>query len=445
MQPTLPILNQSILAQADQLRTEATSGSLPTLIALLQRGDDEPNNPRNARNYYVNYASKFLKEARPKDLSIPNLTSIYDCVRILYKDTSVPKILESLRNAAQGQAPNLKKRVAKVLTPSIADYNSLRARAEKALSARAEVVKQYDAEPVFEFVYNCSKYMFGQSDAKKLVQNIVLVMVTTGARLIEVLRVSQFDQVPNAPRLVSVTGFAKKSSSYTGSVTKPLVVITYLRLQEAVEYVRLSLASEEGRTNKQVSSKYGKAVQRFTHQFAFLPKTTAHDFRRLYAQLSFVEFAPKSTSLQAWTKKVLNHESLMTSINYNAPIRLHIEELDLTQLKSKLLEHSAELTTIEDKLDAIETPPPAPVPKLVSSDPNRAVFQTPSGLVEVFKLDPVPSHRITLEQQLERNKAINLKLQELKDKQVPVTISNLRKLGIGTKLASKIVAAGGTL
>jgi hypothetical protein len=225
-----------------------------------------------------------------------------------------------------------------------------------------------------------------------------------------------------------------------------LVVISYRRLEEAVEFIRLSLASEEGRTNKQVSNKYGKMVQRFTAQFEFLPKTTAHDFRRLYAQLSFVEFAPKSTSIQAWTKKVLNHESLMTSINYNAPIRLHIEELDLTQLKSKLVKHEAELTTIEDKLEMIDDqlPLPVPVPKsrVVSSDPNRVVFKTQDGYVEVLKLEPAPRHRVPISQQMERNQAINTKVQELKDKKVPVTITNLRKLGLGTLLADKIVKTG---
>ena len=69
----------------------------------------------------------------------------------------------------------------------------------------------------------------GQSKYRaKLTQDLILIIISTGARLIEALKMSNFEQVKGKPRLVQVIGFAKKSGlsgSKTTYVVKPIVGI----------------------------------------------------------------------------------------------------------------------------------------------------------------------------------------------------------------------------
>ena len=75
------------------------------------------------------------------------------------------------------------------------------------------------------------------------IDNIILIGITTGSRLIEVLRISDYKKVVGNPNRVMIEGLAKgtgetKERNLNKNVERPLLVITYKEVSETIKIVR---------------------------------------------------------------------------------------------------------------------------------------------------------------------------------------------------------------
>ena len=119
---------------------------------------------------------------------------------------------------------------------------------------------------------------------------------------------------------------------------------------QAFDHVREDVNEKYSqKDNKQLTGLYGKRVSALTSKLTYLPYTSGHDFRRLYAKMPFEEFADtRKVSENGRVKKVLNHDNICTSIHSNSTLALNKENIDMDALRSKVNNHTGRLNTMED-------------------------------------------------------------------------------------------------
>ena len=75
------------------------------------------------------------------------------------------------------------------------------------------------------------------------IDSIVLIGITTGSRLIEILRVSEYKKVVGNPNRVMIEGVAKgtgeaKEQNLNKQVERPILVITLKEVNETIKIIR---------------------------------------------------------------------------------------------------------------------------------------------------------------------------------------------------------------
>jgi len=152
-------------------------------------------------------------------------------------------------------------------------------------------------------------------DSNSLESKVILVAMTTGARLIEILHQGKFEE--DSPPYIIVSGLAKRRHNKDGSVERPLLLIKYRELIDTIDQIRREVATRNTPPDK-LSGYWDGRINRFLRRLFGRQDIKLHDMRRVYAALSFKLYAPKDVSFNLWIKNVLGHESLGVSVAYQS-------------------------------------------------------------------------------------------------------------------------------
>jgi hypothetical protein len=210
-----------------------------------------------------------------------------------------------------------------------------------------------------------------------------------------------------------------------------LLVITYKEVSETIKIVRDTVKEQTkglNLDNRALSAKYNARVNRRIKKLG-ISGGTAYDLRKIYANLSYELIANQNKiTKNAWIQKILGHDQLETSLHYNnvaltstgQSIDAHLDDLESKQVQ------------VEKRVEKIEEKEDIKYPS--SSDPNSVKFIV--GAQEVY-ISRVPRIKDGIENKMKRGKA---KIEEMKEKGVMITNSNLRKLGFGAEIVAKLLS-----
>lgn len=194
----------------------------------------------------------------------------------------------------------------------------------EATRSRGKMVK-YTQEQIFEVIDSCDQ-------SSNELDYIIAVLLCTGSRLIEAIKLSAYTEAPGKPGYIKLVGIAKdratKSAPSVKSIVKPVIRLTPRRIIEMVQTIRsrwnLSFAENsaatallDGPVNRRLADFFGETD-------ADMPetkKTTAHRLRHIYASLSYQLYgAPEGVAENEWVREVLGHDSNEVSVAYQSVV-----------------------------------------------------------------------------------------------------------------------------
>jgi len=153
--------------------------------------------------------------------------------------------------------------------------------------------------------------------------NAIGIELAIGARMNEILSLSEFKQHPDKSNWIIQTGLSKqKDETEERSIHKPIIRISFEQLDKMIKNVRHSLGPKVlEKNNYEISqAEIGpinvKVAELFSNDEY---KVTSHKLRSIYGDLSYKLFADvDKISLQAWVSLVLGHSpgSIATASSY---------------------------------------------------------------------------------------------------------------------------------
>ncbi len=241
--------------------------------------------------------------------------------------------------------------------------------------------------------------------------NVVLLMLSSGARKIEILDkgTSEFFGHDSMPGRITQAGVAKRRDEEGLPITKPLL---FLKPQDFLR--RLSRVREEvEERQKEGRVAIGKS---FSHQLENLCqqlwpqhvengyRTGTHINRAIYANVAYKKFGSPSESLTHFIKKKLGHDTMGSAANYmNVSIAFDEE--------SALAEEAAI--------------------QAVAVEPHRVALEDEQGYLHEFTREP--TRRMDKEDREELAKRF---AKQMRIAGVPVNRRNLLELGIQSKIVT---------
>lgn len=385
---------------------------------------------RVAFQKYIKYVfeSEFSKA---KDLTL-SFKPIVKLIDMLYPSTKTKQgIYGSFRKILAsrfGEFSKIHKDSKRDLSISFEQYKAVEKQQREKVIERNTEKKQFDREKILEIIQTLK-------NSTDFIDSIVLVGMCTGSRLIETLRISEYQKINGNPNRVLIQSLAKghgeaKERNLNKQVERPILVITYKELSATVKVVRDAVKEQtmgQNLDNRALSAKYNARVNRRIKKLG-ISGGTAYDLRKIYANLSYELIADQTKiTKNAWIMKILSHEDLQTSLHYNnvaltstgQSIDAHLDDLEAKQEQ------------VEKRVEQVETKYETKYPS--SQDPNSVKFIV--GADEVY-ISRVPRIKDGKENKLKRGKA---KIAEMKQKGVPITNFNLRKLGFGAEIVAELM------
>ena len=207
----------------------------------------------------------------------------------------------------------------------------------KELGENAEMAKIYKNEHQLKINFSdlfkalMSGITLPNRESDQLLAQILMVMLLTGRRMIEVLKLSTFSMSKIGTNLLLVKDLAKQTVGPRIQLNIPILGEEE-GLKQPSKYV-LNLISEirekvpiqdyRGKklTNVRIGELFNKKLNTYLSgvgkQIGGLHLTT-HKLRAIYAAEAYHLFAPDGVSVNAFYKDVLGHQNINTSINYNS-------------------------------------------------------------------------------------------------------------------------------
>lgn len=149
--------------------------------------------------------------------------------------------------------------------------------------------------------------------SKEAPANIMAVLLATGSRLIECIKVSDYIAEEKDPSVIRVVGVAKDRGTQPKVIVRPLiglesdeVIRLVTRIRKAHDFSSLSNEKATGKVDAQVNKVAAEA---------FGEGVTAHKLRYIWASLAYQKFGGDVPE-QEWLREMLGHASADTSLTY---------------------------------------------------------------------------------------------------------------------------------
>ena len=388
------------------------------------------------------FGSTYSK-AKELEQTFDNITKIINITYPVIKTRQ--KLYGELRKILSsrfGENSRIHKESKKNLSISYEEFEQIEKQAKEKVLERNTEKKAFSKEQVLEVIHNLK-------NSSDYIDLIILVGITTGSRLIEILRISDYESIIDNPNRIIISGLAKGSGesqkkNLEKKVERPILVITSQGLSEAVKTIRQNVKQETGKlglNNQELSKKYNERVNRRIKKYK-LSGGTSYDLRKIYANLSYELLADQTKiTKNGWIMKILGHENLNTSLHYNNVSLLKSDDKSEGPEGSSNENFLDDIVKVTDKILGIQKQDQDQISLSLrgpinirghSDDPNSVKFINKNGNnVYISKLP-----RLKDGNTLVRGKT---KITELEEAGIPITNLNLRKLGIGADNADKLM------
>ena|SRR6202789_3233823 len=181
---------------------------------------------------------------------------------------------------------------------------------------RERVKKRAEERPL---EYNPEEVIGIARDAAKsanVLNNIVAVLIATGSRLIECVKISKYEAVAGSPETIRIRGFAK--SIIKGYIDRPLVALDASTVIALVAHIRESTPFEN-LENAIISSRIDGPINKVCMDY-FGSDFTAHKLRYVWANMAYNMYVEEGGKMpeQEWIREKLGHKSSDTALTYVA-------------------------------------------------------------------------------------------------------------------------------
>jgi integrase len=237
----------------------------------------------------------------------------HDRIRDRYTTlTTVSNIFGEMRAKARTLRPDCHYQVF-ALTDT--ERAKMRKESEKKVEKNNNDVQSFSVQQIEHVVKDLTK-------SNDQTDKILLLMLQSGMRLIEVLRVARVRPSQQANYAVFTHLAKQKKNSKSTRVDKPLLFTDYKTFERDLasvrNYVRRDTAGKEpSMTNKELTNHFNHSVNMRVRKHLG-GNYTSHIARKIYGSLSYKKHGdPQTTSLNAWLERVLGHKSITTSLSYS--------------------------------------------------------------------------------------------------------------------------------
>lgn len=245
------------------------------------------------------------------------LLYFHDRIRAKYNTlTTVANIFSQVRQLVKQKRPECAKDTASVVRLTEQERTSLKKQSAGRIQASNSNVKRFQKRDIKHTI------AAWQASTDPL-DKIPLLMLQSGMRLIEVLRLARVSPGKDSG-WIRTTHLAKNRTPQSQAMTveKPLLYTTYAQFDRQLSDTRAFVKRSLGRhshtmSNKEVTNHFDHAVNTRVRS-ALGGQLGSHIARKIYGALSYKKFGERSgLSLNAWLEKVLGHKSLTTSLSYS--------------------------------------------------------------------------------------------------------------------------------
>ena len=305
------------------------------------------------RALYMRYV---ISLAKLKDVS----HDMYDIINLLYSNiNTVSAIYTELNNHARAFGGEAAYNVSvAVFKRTDVQSRDVRSHAQTVVSDKNRSQKQIELTHVLG-VISAYKSIDG-NDASSRSKRAIALLLSVGSRLIELLKVSNYEAIENKPNQIRVSNFAKKRGLVAGSIDKPLLGLTSQEFLDGVTFIRSFIDKKQG--NAKVTSLWDAKLNQEVRATRGLEQCSVKDLRAIYANAAFKLHAPKSgpdvPSSTAYISQVLGHDqrSLTTALSYQGinirmPIQ-HENTLDSTDVSYMKLQ--SDIDVVKDDINVIK-------------------------------------------------------------------------------------------
>jgi integrase len=151
------------------------------------------------------------------------------------------------------------------------------------------------------------------SSSSSMPENIVAVLLATGSRLIECLKISRYEEVEGHPELVRICNIAKKRDGPAKPIVRPLIGLKSDAVIELVAKIRKAGGFKDMGNSKATAKVDAQVNKVATDHFG--EHVTGHKLRHIWASLAYQKFGGNVPE-QEWLREMLGHESADTSLIY---------------------------------------------------------------------------------------------------------------------------------
>lgn len=210
----------------------------------------------------------------------------------------------------------------------------------------------------------------------------IAVMLATGSRGIEVLKVSKYSETDKS-NFIKITGIAKDRSKkgYENKVlVRPLIMLDATTVIDTVKYIRENINNTG--SNDDISSRYNSALNAAMKKLFPEHKLSSHKTRYIAGQMAYLLYGNNGTE-NIYIQQYLGHEDASTSRTYqsiNVKLRHHVGQILENDIKtniSKLIideekndkehkEFRTDINQIKNKRVRIEAPKDVAYPEYIN-------------------------------------------------------------------------------
>lgn len=141
---------------------------------------------------------------------------------------------------------------------------------------------------------------------------IILAMISSGSRLIEILKISKFTKSDIADH-IAVEDVAKQKN--TKNLVKPLLFIPVDQFLVLIKNIRFTLKNDLNLPNDDLTNKYQQTINYSVKKY--FDGLKSHGLRKIYGAYSYrMRPSTNKASFSGWLNKNLGHDSLDTSLYY---------------------------------------------------------------------------------------------------------------------------------
>lgn len=157
-------------------------------------------------------------------------------------------------------------------------------------------------------------------DSSDPFKKIIALMLSTGCRQIEILKISSFSENPLNDKLIIIRGLAKNKNGFDTQIERPLIELNAKQVIDGVKYIRdnLNIESLKDKNNNEITSKFNRSLNNTIKLlFPNHPELNVHKCRYIAGQMAYLLYGKDGVE-NTYIQKYLGHVDGNTTRTYQS-------------------------------------------------------------------------------------------------------------------------------